>query len=50
MRFGGLNVVYNEDGNTYPMDHAGQLHVPLEYIQTVAKGVTEEENVNQTKN
>ena len=50
VRFGGLNVVYDEDENTYPVDNAGQLYVLLEYVQIVAEGETEVENLNQTKN
>ena len=33
VRFGGLNVLYDEDGNAFPVDDAGQLYVPLEYGQ-----------------
>ena len=44
MRFGGLNVVYDEDGNTYPMDDdVGQLYIPFEAAQTIAYGENEEE-------
>ena len=28
VRFGGLNVLYNEEGIAYPVDDAGQLYVP----------------------
>ena len=31
IRFGGLNVLYDEVGNEYPVDDAGQLYVPLGY-------------------
>ena len=50
MRFGGLKVLYDEDGNSYPVDDAGQLHVPLEFVQTTGKGETEVEIQNETKN
>ena len=33
MRFGGLNVLYDEDGNSYPVDDAGQLYIPLKFAQ-----------------
>ena len=50
VRFGGLNVLYDEDGNTDPMDDAGQLCVSLEFTQTAGKGEIEVEKTNQTKN
>ena len=49
VRFGGLNVLHDEDGNQYPVDDAGQLYVPLEFGQTVAEAA-EEENKNEIKN
>ena len=30
VRFGGLNVLYDDEGNSYPVDDARQLYVPLE--------------------
>ena len=50
VRFGGLNVLYDEAGNEYPVDDAGQLYIPLGYEQSVTEGVNEEESENQTKN
>ena len=51
VHFGGLNVLYDEDGNSYPVDDAGQLYVPLDYGQTADNPVTtEEEKVKNTKN
>ena len=50
VRFSGLNVLYDEDGNQYPIDDAGQMYVPLNFEQTVDVGVNEEEKVNETKN
>ena len=49
VRFSGLNVVYDEEGNQYPIDDAGQLYVPLETVQSAGESA-EEENVNSTKN
>ena len=43
MRFGGLNVLHDEDGNTYPVDDAGQLYVPLEFVQATGEGEIEVE-------
>ena len=42
VRFGGLNVVYDEEGYEYPIDNFGQLYVPLEFEQIAAKEVQEE--------
>ena len=50
MRFGGLNVLYDEDGNSYPVDDAGQLYIPLEFAPDDGDGEFEEENKNPTKN
>ena len=43
-------MLYNEAGNEYPVDDAGQLHVPLRFEQSIVKEVFEEEKVNETKN
>ena len=50
VRFGGLNVLYDEDGNSYPVDDAGQLYIPLEFAPDSGDGEIEEEKQNQTKN
>ena len=51
VRFRGLNVLYDEDGNSYPVDDAGQLYVPLNYGQTADdQAETEEEKAKSTKN
>ena len=50
MRFGGLNVLYDDDGNTYPVDDAGQLYVPLKFAQATGDGEIELGKTNQTKN
>ena len=44
-----MNVLYDEDGNEYPVDDAGQLYVPLEFGQTVAEEA-QVENEKNTKN
>ena len=49
IRFGGLNVLYDDEGNSYPIDDAGQLYVPLDFGQSVAEP-TEEENLKEAKN
>ena len=33
----GLNVLYDDEGNSYPIDEAGQLYVPLDFGQAVAE-------------
>ena len=43
-----MNVLYDEAGNEYPIDDAGQLYVPLNFEQTVADGKIEEEKVRST--
>ena len=50
VRFSGMNVLYDEAGNEYPIDDAGQLYVPLGFEQTVVEGETEEENIKEIKN
>ena len=45
-----MNVLYDEVGNEYPIDDAGQLYVPLNFEQTVADGENDEEKVNEIKN
>ena len=51
VRFGGLNVLYDEDGNVFPVDDAGQLYVPLEYGQAAGDNVEIEVEKNKdTKN
>ena len=49
MRFSALNVLYDDEGNAYPVNDARQLYVPLESAQTM-DGSTEEEIQNETKN
>ena len=50
VRFSGLSVLYDDEGNQYPVDDAGQLYVPLELEQTAVDGVNEEEISKETKN
>ena len=48
VRFSGLSVLYDEEGNSYPIDESGQLYVPLDFEQAVAESA-EVENVKDTK-
>ena len=50
VRFGALNVLYDEDGNSYPVDDAGQLYIPLEYALDAGDGEAEEEKSTEIKN
>ena len=50
VRFSGLSVLYDDEGNQYPVDDAGQLYVPLEMEHTAVEGVIEEEKSKETKN
>ena len=50
VRFGALNVLYDEDGNSYPVDDAGQLYIPLEYALDAGDGKAEEEKSTEIKN
>ena len=50
VRFGGLNVLYDEDKTAYPMDDAGQLYVPIDAGQNTDDVQFEEENDKSTKN
>ena len=50
VRFGGLNVLYDEDGNSYPVDDAGQLYIPLEFALDAGDAEIEVEKQKETKN
>ena len=50
MRFGALNVLYDADRNSYPVDDAGQLYIPLEYALDAGDGKAEEEKSTEIKN
>ena len=45
----GLNVLYDDEDNSYPIDDAGQLYMPLDLGQTIVES-TEEEKIENTKN
>ena len=49
MRFSALNVLYDDEGNSYPVDDAGQLYVPLEFAHAVDESA-EAEIENERKN
>ena len=42
-------MLYDEDGNSYPVDDVGQLYIPLEFAQDAGDGEFEEENSKDTK-
>ena len=42
-------MLFDGDGNEYPVDDAGQLYVPLEFGQTIGEE-GQEKNENITKN
>ena len=50
VRFGALNVLYDEEGNMYPVDDASRLYVPLEFAQMAREEEIEVEKTYQTKN
>ena len=50
VRFSGLSVLYDDEGNQYPIDDEGQLYVPLDFGQTAADGENEAEKQKDTKN
>ena len=50
VRFGGLNVLYDEAGNEYPVDDAGKLYAPLGYETEATEVMIEEEKQKETKN
>ena len=44
-----MNVLYDDEGNEYPVNDFGQLYVPLGYEQVAIKEGPEE-NKDETKN
>ena len=50
VRFGGLNVLYDEDRNSYPVDDAGQLYIPLELALDAGDAEIEAEKQKEIKN
>ena len=49
VRFSALNVLYDDEGNAYPVDDARQLYVPLESTHSVDESA-EAETQNERKN
>ena len=49
VRFSGLSVLYDDEGNQYPIDDARQLYVPLDFGQAFAESA-EVETENEIKN
>ena len=49
VRFSALNVLYDDEGNVYPVDDAGQLYVPLESTHAMDESA-EAEMQNERKN
>ena len=50
VRFGGLNILYDEDGTTYSVDDAGQLYIPLDCGHDTDEVLNEAEKDKETKN
>ena len=45
-----MNALYDDEGNEYPVDDAGQLYVPLGFEQTVVEeGQRKKKNQQKTK-
>ena len=44
-----MNILYDSEGYEYPVDDYGQIYIPLEVEQIVARP-DEEEKVTETKN
>ena len=49
MRFSALNVLYDDEGNAYPVDDVGQIYVTLESAHAVDE-FAEAEIENERKN
>ena len=50
VRFGGMNVLYDDEGNKYPVDDFGQLYVPLRYEHAdIEEGPAEKEKSTKPK-
>ena len=49
VRFWGINVMYDEEGNEYPIDDYGQIYGPLGFEQAIAED-TQEKKSKATKN
>ena len=46
VRFGGIGILYNDEGNEYPVDDYGQLYVPLGLEQSAVEEAQEEKDKN----
>ena len=44
-----MNVLYDSEGQEYPVDNYGQIYVSLTVEQTDAEETFEEEKVKETK-
>ena len=45
-----MNVLYDEAGNEYPVDDAGQLYVPLGFDVAVTENEADDKNGKEIKN
>ena len=50
VRFAGFNVLYDSEGQEYPVDDHGQIYVPLESENAGGEENVEDEKENTTKN
>ena len=50
VRFGGMGVVYDKEGNECPVDDEGQIYIPYSSRQTVAEEWFEKEKEKDIKN
>ena len=44
VRFGGMGILYDDEGNEYPVDDYGQLYVPLGLEQSAIEEAQEEKD------
>ena len=50
VRFAGFNVLYDSEGQEYPVDDYGQIYVPLESEHDGGEDQVEDEKEKNTKN
>ena len=50
VRFAGFNVMYDFEGQEYPVDDYGQIYIPLESEFTGGKESVEDEKEKNSKN
>ena len=50
VRFAGFNVLYDSEGQEYPVDDYGQIYVPLESELTGGEELVEDVKEKSTKN